>query len=122
MTDLPKKMIGALLKGVEQIEIQELNVERPGPGEVILAIKAATTCGTDVKVFKRGGHPRMITVPSLFGHEMAGEIAAVGSSVHDFKEGDRVVVANSAPCESCVYCAHDRENLCTDIHYEWSLR
>ena len=117
MTDLPKKMIGALLKGVEQIEIQELNVERPGPGEVILAIKAATTCGTDVKVFKRGGHPRMITVPSLFGHEMAGEIAAVGSSVHHFKEGDRVVVANSAPCESCVYCAHDRENLCTDIHY-----
>ena len=97
MTNLPQIMIGALLTGIEQIKIQEFDVERPGPGELILAIKAATTCGTDVKVFKRGGHPRMLTVPSLFGHEMAGNIAAVGSDVHGFKEGHEVVVANSAP-------------------------
>ena len=117
MTDLPQKMIGAVLKGIEQIEIQEFDVERPGPGELILAIRAATTCGTDVKVFKRGGHPRMLTVPSLFGHEMAGNIAAAGPDVHGFKEGDEVVVANSAPCQRCIYCVHDRENLCTDLHY-----
>ena len=117
MTDLPQKMIGALLKGVEQIEIREFAVERPGPEEIILAIKAATTCGTDVKVFKRGGHPRMLEVPALFGHEMAGNIAAIGPDVNNFKEGDEVVVANSAPCQSCVYCQHGRENLCTDLHY-----
>ena len=117
MTDLPNTMLGALLTGPEQIEIREFTLERPEPGEIILAVRAATTCGTDVKVFKRGGHPRMLQTPTLFGHEMAGTIAAAGKDVSGFKEGDNVVVANSVPCQTCDYCLCERENLCKNLKY-----
>jgi L-iditol 2-dehydrogenase len=80
-------------------------------------IGAATTCGTDVKVFRRGGHPRMLRAPTPFGHEMAGTILAVGPEVVRWRAGDRVVVANSAPCGICEWCSRGRENLCADLHY-----
>lgn len=112
-----KSMRGAMLLGPERIEVRDLPVPEPGPGEIILGVEAATTCGTDVKVFKRGGHPRMLKVPTLFGHEMSGRVAALGAGVTKFKEGDAVVVANSAPCGECLYCKVGRENLCTDLHY-----
>lgn len=115
--NLNQTMRGAVLVGPELIEVRELPVARPGPGEVLLSIEAATTCGTDVKVFRRGGHPRMLRVPTLFGHEMAGRIAAVGSGVDGLAEGDAVVVANSAPCMRCEPCQAGRENLCEDLQY-----
>jgi L-iditol 2-dehydrogenase len=110
-------MRGAFLLGPEHIEIRELPVPRPADGELILRVRAATTCGTDVKVFRRGGHPRMLEVPTLFGHEMAGTVAAVGSGVDRFSPGDPLVVANSAACGDCDYCRGQRENLCSDLHY-----
>jgi L-iditol 2-dehydrogenase len=115
--DLPARMIGAVLLGPESIEIREVDVPRPDVGELILRVGAATTCGTDVKVFRRGGHPRMLRVPTLFGHEMAGEVAAIGPSVESFSAGDRVVVANSAACGECQPCRAHRENLCLDLQY-----
>ena len=114
---LPATMQGAMLLGPEEIEIREVPVPAPGPGEMLLKVEAATTCGTDVKVFRRGGHPRMLTVPTLFGHEMAGRVAAIGPEVTQFAEGDAVVVANSAPCLACEPCRRGRENLCEDLHY-----
>jgi L-iditol 2-dehydrogenase len=94
-----------------------VTVHRPGPGEILLSVEAATTCGTDVKVFRRGGHPRMLKVPTLFGHEMAGRVAALGAGVTTFEVGDAVVVANSAPCLTCDACRIGRENLCEDLRY-----
>lgn len=117
MTPPPDTMRGAMLLGPERIEVRELPVPRPGRGEILLGIEAATTCGTDVKVFRRGGHPRMLKVPTLFGHEMAGRIAAIGPGVTAFAVGDAVVVANSAPCMDCEFCRLGRENLCRDLHY-----
>ncbi len=114
---LPDTMQGAMLLGPEHIEVREVPVPRPGPGELLLKVEAATTCGTDVKVFKRGGHPRMLQVPTLFGHEMAGTVAAVGLGVQKFAAGDALVVANSAPCLECEPCRRGRENLCEDLHY-----
>ncbi|PIW28009.1 MAG: dehydrogenase [Rhodospirillales bacterium CG15_BIG_FIL_POST_REV_8_21_14_020_66_15] len=114
---MARTMKGAMLLGPETIEVRDLPVPEPGDGEIVLAIEAATTCGTDVKVFRRGGHPRMLKVPTLFGHEMAGRVAALGKGVATFKEGDAVVVANSAPCGDCDYCRRGRENLCADLHY-----
>lgn len=112
-----RTMRGAVLTGPEQIEIRDIPVPEPGPGEMLLKVEAATTCGTDVKVFKRGGHPRMLKVPTLFGHEMAGCVAVLGPGTENFSRGDRVVVANSAPCEICLPCRMGRENLCEDLHY-----
>jgi len=114
---IPSMMRGAVLLGPEHIAVQELPVPSPAAGEMLLRVRAATTCGTDVKVFRRGGHPRMLKVPTLFGHEMAGQIAAVGRGVRGFKDGDRVVVMNSAPCGACRYCRLERENLCIDLQY-----
>jgi L-iditol 2-dehydrogenase len=114
---LPATMQGAMLLGPEEIEVREVPVPRPGSGEILLKIEAATTCGTDVKVFRRGGHPRMLKAPTLFGHEMAGTVAAIGAGVTAVKEGDAIVVANSAPCLQCEPCRRGRENLCEDLHY-----
>jgi len=117
MSDLPEFMRGAVLLGPRSIAIRDVPTPRPAAGELLMKVEAATTCGTDVKVYKRGGHPRMLQVPTLFGHEMAGTIAATGAGMTDFKEGDRIVVANSAPCGQCDPCARGRENLCEDLHY-----
>jgi len=117
MHSLPEQMRGALLLGPEHIEIRDLPVPQPADGELVLRVRAATTCGTDVKVYRRGGHPRMLEVPTLFGHEMAGTVAAVGRGVENFMLGDPLVVANSAACGSCDYCRGGRENLCTDLQY-----
>ncbi|MBC8339221.1 MAG: alcohol dehydrogenase catalytic domain-containing protein [Rhodospirillales bacterium] len=114
---MPKTMKGAMLLGPEEIEVRDVPVPHPGPGEILLSIEAATTCGTDVKVFRRGGHPRMLKTPTLFGHEMAGRVATTGEGVTGFSEGDAVVVANSAPCGDCGPCHMGRENLCEDLHY-----
>jgi L-iditol 2-dehydrogenase len=110
-------MRGAVLTGPEQIEVRDVPVPTPGHGEILMQVKAATTCGTDVKVFKRGGHPRMLKVPTLFGHEMAGQVAAVGDGVTNFSVGDNIVAANSAACGSCEYCDRGSENLCDDLQY-----
>jgi L-iditol 2-dehydrogenase len=115
--DLPATMRGALLLGPERIEVRRVPVPRPLEGELVVKIAAATTCGTDVKVFRRGGHPRMLKAPALFGHEAAGTVAAAGPGAGKFSPGDAVVVANSACCGRCAYCKEGRENLCDDLQY-----
>lgn len=108
-------MTAAVLYGKEQLQIETVDVPPIGPGDVLVRVRAALTCGTDVKVFRRGYHARMITPPALFGHELAGDIVALGENVTDFKIGQRVMAANSAPCGECYYCRRDQENLCSDL-------
>jgi len=100
--------------GPGDLRPEELPVPVPGPGEVVLKIDAALTCGTDVKTLRRG-HPVMIPrIPTVFGHEFAGTVSAVGAGV-SMREGDRVVAANSAPCGACPPCRAGRPNLCDDL-------
>src|SRR5579872_2503997 len=108
-------MTAAVLYGKEQLQIEIVDVPKLGPGDVLVRVRAALTCGTDVKVFRRGYHARMITPPALFGHELAGDIVAMGDNVEGFRIGQRVMAANSAPCGKCYYCRRDQENLCTDL-------
>lgn len=108
-------MKAAVLHGALDLRIEEIDPKKPGPGEVRLRIEAALTCGTDLKVYKRGYHACMIVPPAVFGHEMAGVIAEVGSDVTNWRLGERVVVANSAPCGNCFYCQNQQENLCDDL-------
>lgn len=108
-------MTAAVLYGKEHLRIEEVKVPEIGPGDVLVRVKAALTCGTDVKVFRRGYHARMILPPALFGHELAGDIVSVGRNVRNFRVGQRVVAANSAPCGVCFYCKRDNENLCEDL-------
>jgi L-iditol 2-dehydrogenase len=108
-------MKAAVLHGKEDVRVETV-AERPlAAGEVRIQIGAALTCGTDLKVFKRGYHAKMIVPPAVFGHELAGTIAEVAGDLLDWKTGERVVVANSAPCGKCLFCNHGQENLCEDL-------
>ena len=109
------QMIAAVLYGKENLQIEEVSVPTIDKGDVLVRVQAALTCGTDVKVFRRGYHARMIVPPALFGHELAGDIVAMGPEVKGFKVGQRVVAANSAPCLKCFYCKRGNENLCDDL-------
>lgn len=101
--------------GPGDLRYEEIPVPVPGPGEALVRIEAALTCGTDVKTLRRG-HPVMIPrVPTVFGHELAGRVTAVGRGVRTVREGDRVVAANSAPCGDCPPCRGGRANLCEDL-------
>jgi L-iditol 2-dehydrogenase len=108
-------MLAAVLYGRENVRIEQVAVPPIEKGDVLVRVRAALTCGTDVKVFRRGYHARMIVPPALFGHELAGDIVATGEHVEGFHTGQRVVAANSAPCLNCFYCLRGRENLCEDL-------
>ncbi len=110
-------MHAVILRGPEEVTYEEVPVPGIGPGDVLLKVESALTCGTDLKVFMRGGHPRMIQVPSVFGHEMAGTVEAAGPEVEGFAPGDRVIPANSAPCGECRCCRSAMPNLCEDMLY-----
>lgn len=108
-------MKAAVLYGPGDVRVEEVEELVPGPGEIVVRTLAAFTCGTDRKVVTRGYHAKMLTPPCVFGHEAAGEIAAVGKGVTSFKPGDLVVAANSAPCGVCRPCERERESLCEDL-------
>lgn len=108
-------MLAAVLYGREEVRMEQVQVPPIGQGDVLVRVRAALTCGTDVKVFRRGYHARMIVPPALFGHELAGDIVAMGDHVEEWRVGQRVVAANSAPCLKCFYCRKGQENLCEDL-------
>ncbi len=108
-------MRAAILYGKEDLRIEEIRESGLEEGEVRITIEAALTCGTDLKTYKRGYHARMIVPPAVFGHELSGVICERGRGVRGWNTGDRVVVANSAPCGTCFYCRNQQENLCDDL-------
>lgn len=112
---LPRTMTAAVLYGQEDVRVEQVEVPRARPGELIVRVSAALTCGTDLKVFRRGYHAKMIRPPAVFGHELAGIVAEVGEGVTSFVPGDRVVPINSAPCGNCYFCERHQENLCEDL-------
>jgi L-iditol 2-dehydrogenase len=108
-------MQAAVLYGKEDVRLESVPVPPVGFGELLIRVRTALTCGTDVKVFRRGYHAKMIIPPALFGHEMAGDIVAVGEGITKFRVGQRIVAANSAPCDRCFFCRHNQQNLCEDL-------
>src|SRR5438105_10938168 len=110
-------MKAAILYGKEDVRIEEIRPAELKPGEVRVRIEAALTCGTDLKVFKRGYHAKMIVPPAVFGHELAGAVCEVHAETRGWSVGERVVVANSAHCGECFYCREAQENLCDDLQF-----
>jgi L-iditol 2-dehydrogenase len=98
----PSKMTAAVLYGSEDLRIEKIDVPAVAADEVLLRVRLALTDGTDLKVWQRGYHAKMIQPPAVFGHEVVGEIAAVGKRVDSrWRIGTRVIAANSAPCLRC---------------------
>src|SRR6184192_2619711 len=108
-------MMAAVLYGKEHLQVEPVAVPIIDRGDILVRVKVALTCGTDLKVFRRGYHARMIVPPAVFGHELAGMISEVTPEARGWAVGDRVVVANSAPCGICFFCRNGQENLCDDL-------
>ncbi len=97
-----------------KIWLEEVSIPTIEPEEILVKVEAALTCGTDVKMYKRG-HPK-VKPPMILGHEFAGTIAEVGKKAPtQFKKGQRVVAANSAPCNTCFFCKIGKPNLCEHL-------
>lgn len=107
------KMKAAVFYGVKDVRMEEIEVPKISPFEVLVRIRVALTCGTDRKMYLRGHS--LFKPPFVFGHEFAGDIVKVGNEVKDFKEGMRVVAANSAPCNRCFYCKIGKPSICDNL-------
>ena len=113
----PSLMLAAVLYGKEDLRMERVPVPVPGAGEIVVQVAVALTCGTDLKVYRRGYHAMMLQPPIPFGHELAGTVSALGPGVREFEVGDRVVALNSAPCDVCFFCTHNQQNLCEDLQF-----
>lgn len=113
MTEPAATMRSHVLVQPGKIELREVARPTAGPGEIVVRVRTALTCGTDIKAFVRG-HPKW-PMPTPFGHEFSGEIAEVGAGTPSWREGDAVMAAPTAPCGHCYTCVRQQENLCDSV-------
>ncbi len=99
-TRIPETMRAVVYRGINDMRIETVPVPRIGPGELLVKIATCGICGTDLKKIHMGSH----SAPRIFGHEMAGTVAAVGEGVTRFAVGDRVMSFHHVPCGECYYC------------------
>lgn len=112
-------MRAALLHGVKDLRVEDIDIPELESGEVLVRVEAATTCGTDLKIFQRGYVGGVIEYPTVFGHEWAGRVADTGEGVSWVKKGMRVRAGNSSPCLRCKMCQKGNYNLCEDMMWLW---
>ncbi len=112
---MARLMLAGVLHGKEDLRLERIPVPSIGPSDILVRVRATLTCGTDLKVYRRGHHAKMITLPAPLGHELAGDVVEVGEAVRRFRIGERVMAANSAPCLKCFYCRRDEKNLCENL-------
>ncbi len=103
----------AVLVEPKRVEVREVAIPDAPPGGVVVRVRAALTDGTDLKAYRRG-HPKM-PMPTRFGHEFSGDVAAVGAGVTVFVPGSPIMCVHSAPCGSCFWCARAEEELCESV-------
>jgi L-iditol 2-dehydrogenase len=114
---MTEKMRAAVYLGPEKIELSMVPIPEPRKGELLVKVRAATTCGTDVKTYRRG-HPKF-SPPFVFGHEFGGDVVKVGKGVERFREGMRVTANVFAECGECFYCRCGQGNLCENLVYNF---
>ena len=106
-----KRMKAAVLYGVRDLKVEDICIPEMQNGDVLVKVKAATTCGTDLKIYQRGYVGEVIQLPTVFGHEWAGEVVEVGKGLKWPVKGMRVRAGNSAPCLRCSMCQRGKYNL-----------
>ena len=103
-------MKAAVLRAPQVLEVGDIETPEAGPGELILSVRAATVCGTDLRILS-GKKTKGVRFPSIIGHEFAGVVVQTGSGVTAFN-GDRVCMDPVIPCRACSYCKAGLENVC----------
>ena len=116
---MANEMKAAMLHGIKDLRVEAVPIPHVETGEVLVKVKAATTCGTDLKIFQRGYVEKVIKLPTIFGHEWAGEVVEVAPGLVWPEEGMRVRAGNSAPCLHCNMCQRGKYNLCENMIWLW---
>lgn len=101
-------MLAGVYRGPGRVVLEEVQVPRISTREVLVRVEACGICGTDIKKIRQG----LLAPPQIFGHEIAGTVAAVGDEVGEWKCGDRVVCFHHIPCGQCFYCEHNLLSQC----------
>ena len=94
------------------LEVHDREIPQVEPGEILLKVKACGICQTDLKIIRGAIPPPIVTLPHVLGHEVVGEVAAVGENVSGVRQGDVGVVYSYVTCRDCELCLAGRENLC----------
>lgn len=92
------------------LRLEEIDIPPLNEGEILVKVQVALTCGTDIKIYRRG-HP-LITPPYPLGHEFSGVVVDIGKGISDNLIGKRIVTSDAASCHLCFYCKRGLENLC----------
>ncbi|HOX37082.1 MAG TPA: alcohol dehydrogenase catalytic domain-containing protein [Candidatus Brocadiia bacterium] len=103
-------MKAAVYEGIRNVVVKEVPTPKCGPREILLKVLGCAVCGTDVRIYHYGH--ATVTPPAITGHEIAGEIAEVGSEVSGYKVGQRCIVVTPVGCGVCKYCREARPNIC----------
>jgi L-iditol 2-dehydrogenase len=110
MTTSTGKMKAAVWYGPRDLRVEERPIPEVVDGSVLVAIKACAICGSDLRIYNEGN--ARIREPRIIGHEIAGEIVAVGRGVERFQVGNRISVGADVPCGKCAHCLAGRANCC----------
>ncbi|UCG94398.1 MAG: galactitol-1-phosphate 5-dehydrogenase [Candidatus Aerophobus sp.] len=111
---MKEKMMAAVLHAPGDLRYEEVEVPKIGPNDVLLKVKAAGNCGSDLqRIMVEGTH----VFPCIPGHEFSGEIVEIGDNATSFKAGDRVTAYPLIPCMRCEWCLQGQYNLCEDYDY-----
>jgi L-iditol 2-dehydrogenase len=109
-------MMAAMYYGPKDLRIEQVPIPQIEPDGILLQIGAATTCGTDLKMYRRG-YVELPQLPMPFGHECSGVVAEVGSEVKGIEVGERIVPAIASPCGKCYWCQRNEPVFCVDRTY-----
>ncbi|MGE5587797.1 MAG: zinc-dependent alcohol dehydrogenase [Clostridia bacterium] len=104
-------MKAAVLRGVRDLYIEDVAAPEPGPGQVLVRVKATAICGTDLGIYTGKSRANLPLIP---GHESSGTVVALGPGARGVSVGDRVVLNPLLFCLRCRYCLAGRPNLCLE--------
>ena len=111
-------MKSLVIHAARDLRIEDRAPAPPASGEVQVRISHGGICGSDLHYFNHGGFgPVRLREPMVLGHEVAGEIIAVGDDVRGFSVGDAAAVSPSLPCETCHYCQRGQANHCLNMQF-----
>ena len=108
-------MQAAVLYGKEDVRIEDVERPLPAAGEIVVRVRAALTCGTDLKTYRRGYHAKMLKCPRSLDMNWRAWWRLSVKEFRHFVRAMRVVALNSAPCDRCYWCRHGQQNLCEDL-------
>lgn len=115
---MPRADQAAVLHAAHDLRVEQRAVGRPGPGEVLVAVRSVGVCGSDVHYWQNGRIGDFIVrAPMILGHESAGVVEEAGQGVASLKPGDRVAIEPGVPCRNCRACKSGRYNLCPDVRF-----